>query len=493
VSEALNAKLELARLRRIYKSALASAFDPLKPESRPTPMQQSVLEDAETLIFWMIGGNRSGKTQLGSRVISWWFNDEHPYMTRPADWGTGPLQMLIVGRVGEQIESEIWERKLKPFLHAGSYKEVRIGGILKRVIHKTKGHRIIFLSHHDAEDAREKAQAFTSNIVWLDEMPDRPGLVTELVLRTISSRGRLYCTFTPLIRNEEIKKIVETPTATSRKVKLLMLDNPIYRGREQEVEEQVRAACASEAEFRARMYGDWYEGDGRVFSYQADRNRRRLPVHYSALGWRHLAVCDPAASGTAGLTVWAEDPESGEWYNVLAKYLSGAAAFELLDEVERQIAPFGNLTRRCDCNPSGFYKEAARRGIPWLAYTDKNDRKLETVEKTNTAFALRRAWLTEASTALEEEMVKARWSERDPNKIVNSSSLHLADTARYAIDLMPVWTGRRTAAPQTDTQQIRAAWKARKQATAKAQAQRIRIHQRRGAWRPRSSSSARSI
>jgi hypothetical protein len=480
-------KLELARLRRVYKSALALAFDPLKPDSRPNPVQQSVLADTESLVFWLLGGNRSGKSQSGARVVSWWFNGDHPHMDRPAEWGDGPLQILVIGRLGEQIESELWERKLKPFMRDSDCQVVRIGGVLKRVIHRKSGNRIIFLSHHDADDAREKAQAFTSHIVWLDEMPDKAGIVTELVMRVISNRGRLYGTFTPLIRNEEIRKIVDTPTPVTRKVQLSMLDNPIYRGREREVEAMVRAACASEAEFRARMYGEWYYGDGRVFAYDAQRNRRSLPERYAATRWRHLAVLDPAASGTAGLTVWAEDPEDGAWYNVLAKYLKGAAAFELLDEVERHLTPFSHLTRRCDCNPSGFYKEAARRGVPWLAYTDKNDRKLETIERANTAFATRRVWLTDASAALEDELVTAVWSERDPNKIVNSSAKHLADTLRYAIDLLPPWAGPHTAEPRTGTQALRAAWKSRVTAKAKAAERErnrvVRIHQRRGAWR----------
>lgn len=492
MSHDINAKLELARLRRVYKSALALAFDPLKPDSRANPVQQSVLADTETLVFWLLGGNRSGKSATGARVVSWWFNDEHPYMERPPEWGDGPLQILVVGRVGEQMESELWERKLKPFLREGDYQPIRIGAQLKRVIHKRTGNRIIFLSHHDAENAREKVQAFTSHIVWLDEMPDSAGLVTELVMRVLSNRGRLYGTFTPLIRNEEIRKIIDTSTPTSRKVQMSMLDNPIYAGREPEILATVRAACASEAEFRARMYGEWYYGDGRVFSYVAARNSRKLPEAYNAERWRHLAVLDPAASGTAGLTVWAEDPEDGAWYNVLAKYLKGAAAFELLDEVERNLRPFGNLTRYCDCNPSGFYKEAIRRGVPWLAYTEKNDRKFETIEKVNAALALQRVWLTERSSSLEDELTTTVWSERDPNRIVNASSKHLADTCRYAVDLFPP---PRPAAPaaQTHTQVIRAEWKARKERAAKQRASKMRIHQRRGAWRPRSSFSARSI
>lgn len=488
MSEAnLQAKLELAKLRRQYRRSLALAFDASDSASRPTAAQQSILTDTETLVFWILGGNRTGKSTLGARQISWWFNGDHPYMERPKEWGNGPLQLLVVGRLGEQMESELWERKLKPFMQEGTYRAVRIGNILQRVVHNKTGNRIIFLSHHDAENAREKVQAFTTDVVWLDEMPDHAGLVTELVMRVVSRRGRLYGTFTPLLKNEDIRKIVDTPTSVTRKVQLSMLDNPIYRGREAETIELVRAACTSESEFRARMYGDWYFGDARVFAYSASQHKVPLPGHYSSASWRHLAVLDPAASGLAGLTVYGEDPEDGRWYNVLAKYLKGAAAFDLLAEVERHVRQFGNLTRRCDCNPSGFYKEAQRQGVPWLAYTDKNDRKLETIEKANTRVLQGHVFLTEASEALEAELVKAVWSERDPNKIAGASSYHLADTWRYACDLFPAWVGPPVAA-RTGSQQVRDQWQSRQRR--KAAATKMQIHQRRGQWKSRSSSSA---
>ncbi len=410
-------------------------------------------------------------------------------MQRPPEWGAGPLQILVVGRLGEQMESELWERKLKPFMREGDYRAVRVGNVLARVVHLKTQNRILFLSHHDAKNAREKVQAFTSHVVWLDEMPDDAGLVTELIMRVSANRGRLYGTFTPLIRNEEIRRIVDSETPTQRKVQLSMLDNPIFIGREAEQLALVRASCTSEAEFRARMYGEWYYGDGRVFAYDAKANRRPLPEHYSTQSWRHLAVLDPAASGMAGLVVFAEDPASGQWFNVLAKYIKGAAAFELFDSVEADVRPFGRLTRWCDCNPAGFYKEAARRGVVWAAYSDKQDRKLETINKANTAFALKRAWLTEQSDLLDAELVSALWSERDPNKIVNASRLHLADAMRYAIDLLPPFAGAATYVRTTHTQDIRAAWKSRKAKDAKVKA--LRVAQRRGAWKRPLSSSAR--
>lgn len=480
----IEAKLELARLRRHLKSKLVLAFDGLVPDSKPTPVQESILKDAETQFFWILGGSRSGKSTTGGRIISWFFNDCHPYMERPKEWGKGPLQLLVVGRLVEQMESELWEKKIRPFVNDTDIQIVRIGGSLQRVVNRRNGNRIIFLSHHDAKNAREKIQAFTAHVAWLDEMPDDVGLVTELMFRVMSTRGRFYATFTPLLKNEEIRKIVDTDVPGSRKIKLSMLDNPVYRGREAEVEAQARAHCNSDAEFRARMYGDWWYGTSRVFVYDRARHWQFLPAHYTTQGWRHLAVLDPAASGLAGLTVWGEDPQTGRWYNVVAKYLKGAAAFDLFNMAEAEVAPFqgAGLLRRCDCNPAGFYKEAARRGIPWLAYTEKNDRKLETVDKFNTNLLSGKMCLTPASMHFEEELVKATWSERDPNKIQGSSQYHLCDTARYAADVLPEWDPRNQVV-FTQTQEIRQTWKTRLAVKAKAIAdQRYKITQRRNQW-----------
>ena len=455
------AKLELAKLRRLAVDQLRFAYDGYDVGSRPTATQQSILADTELLIHWAIGGNRSGKSQLGGRIVSWWFEENHPYMSRPTEWGTAPLQLIVVGRLGEQMESELWEKKIKPFLKPGSYKLVKIGNILQRVVHTTNGNRIIFLSHNDAVHAREKVQAFTANVVWLDEMPDYAGLVTELIMRVLANKGRLYGTFTPLIRNEEIRKIVDTPTPYSRKHKLLMLDNPIYSGREREIEDQVRAVCTSESEFLARMYGEWYAGDTRVFAYDLARHRRN-PLNYNAAAWRHVAVADPSASGLTGLVVLAEDPTTGSWYCVKAKYLNGKSAYELLDEAEREVLGYRLVLRLCDCNPAGFYKEAARRGISWLPYTEKMNRKLETIDSTNRLFEQNQLFVTEQALSLEEELVTCNWN---GDKIVNASRFHLCDPLRYFVDRKPVWDAL-ALVPQTETQALRVAWKEKQAAKA---------------------------
>lgn len=474
-------RLELANLQRELAQARRVAFDGANLASRPTPMQDSVLKDATTRVFWLVCANRSGKSQLGSRVVTWWFNNEHPYMERPAEWGDGPLQILVVGRVGEQITSELYEKKIKPFLMPGTYKEVRIGNELKRVENKKNGNRIIFFSHHDAANAREKVQAFTANVVWLDEMPDDAGLISELLMRVLTTNGRLYATFTPLIRNEDIRRMVDQPRDSARKVSLLILDNPVFKGREKEIESEIRANCASEDEFRARMYGEWYHGDTRVFAYYSSRHRG-IPENYDP-SWRHIAVLDPAASGYAGLIIGAENPDTGKWVIVKAKYLQGSSAVELLATVEQEIVGVNIVAKWCDCNPAGFHKESSRQGKRWRPYTDKGDRKLELINKVNIWLGHDRFLVAPAAYRLEDEMAKCAWSDRNSDKIVNASSYHLLDCLRYLLDVVPEWRpGIRESA--TPTQMLRREWQQKRQA--RVLARNLQMVNRSGFWGPKS-------
>lgn len=485
-------KAELARRRKAQAEALRFAFDGENLDAKPTPAQDAVLRDAETLVHWIVSSNRSGKSQTGSRIMAWWFLENHPHMTRPTQddpargmyaW-RGTLQLLLIGANLAQMESELWNKKLKPLLPAGSYKVVRTGGTIQKVVNRVNGNELIFMSHHDAINARVKVQAFTAHVVWLDEMPDHAGLVTELMMRVLTTGGRLYGTFTPLLQNADIYRLVTAERPRIRRHQFLMLENPKFAGRVADVLADVRAMCTSEAEFRCRAYGEWWAGETRVFTYDPKVNRRN-PAEYDPAAWRHVAVVDPSASGLTGLSAWAEDPTTGEWYCVLAERLKGDAAFTLFDDVESRLHGMNLVARWTDCNPAGFYKEAARRGqaasggMPWRPFTDKNDRKLATIDKLNTGFLNRRVWLTDAAAGLEEDLVKCEWASKNDGKIVNATKYHLADTARYFWDVVPAFTPAAQTPPKDS---IRHQWHSRLAKAAKAKAEKAKIFQRRSLW-----------
>lgn len=468
-------KLELLRLQQEYQNRLRLAFDSRDVTSAPTPHQMAILQSSKN-IHYVIGSNRSGKSQLGSRVISWWFENNHPYLDRPAKWGQGPIQILLVGRVGEQMDSELWDNKVRPFLTPGSYKVVRQGNSISRIEHTSNGNKIIFISHHDADQARQKAQAYTAQVVWLDEMPTKVGILNELRARVFDSDGFMYCTFTPLLKNAEIKKIVDTPSERGQKWFISALDNPKFSDMDRgALIAEFRAMSSSESEFNARLYGQWISGEHTVFHYDSERNWMN-PPEYDPAVWPHVAMVDPAASGKVGVTVWARRPQENIWHCVLAKYLNGDAFSSLVPEVETLISTFNILGRICDCNPSGFYKEAHKQGIKYQPVTDKAFNKENSIEDCNKAMATQQVFFGPGSEVLIDELISCARNEENPNLIIKASKYHTADTFRYFVarrEQFKAIAGDTTPA----NERIRKAWKQRLQ----KEQQRVTVHMRKTA------------
>lgn len=429
-----------AAFKRLQAIKLRDCFNPDDLESRPTSKQLEVLQDTEHLHRFVVAGNRSGKTQLGAREVSWWFDDCHPYMERPAEWGTGPLMILVIGRVGKQIEEEIWNNKIKPYLMPGNYKEVRTGQELQKVINLKTGNRIIFLSHHNVDQAREKAQAFTAQYVWLDEMPASISLVAELMLRVSTGRGRFLATFTPLIRNDEIMKMVENCNPLyAKKYKFSMLDNPMFKGREAEAAAGLEHVPA--AERAARLHGDWYIGDLAVYPFDPIRHYE-MPIGYSALAWPHVEAIDPAASGRVGLVVAAFSPHTKRWYVVKDEYIEGTAPSELVQYVWESNRGLHIIRRVCDPHENWFRKEAliardSRPAINYMGVWKKTERKKELITGVQNALQTDTLRLAPACRNMGKELTNCQWSETTDGKIVNSSKYHLADALQYLVDVLP--------------------------------------------------------
>lgn len=446
-------KLELVKLRRELSKKLLSCYIPSDLDSRPRGVSLEAMQENSVRGFWIIGPNRAGKTAFGAREISWWFQNLHPFKTRPKEWGDGPLLIIVAGRTSTILEEEIWTNKLKPLLPPGSFKNPkREGAAIKSVEHATNGNRILFMSHHDAKNAREKAQGFTAHIVWLDEMPDDRSFVTELLLR-VSATGKVtedmpmsgffYATFTPLVEDEEIKMLVDGAKFPFKKYILRLEDNPIYEGWSTEsLDNMVKALCADDVEFRSRRYGEWYYSGERTFrGYVPQRNRLPLPFAYSPK-LQHGVCVDPAASGKVGVSIFVLHPGNVEqWWCIYSKKFEGDAASLLIKKIEAEAVKGRYILkdgRICDCSPSGFYKEAKVQGIPYRPYRDKNDKKKETIERTNVAFFNEKMMLADTvdTEELHKEMLKAKWKKNE-SEIINSHQYHLADTTRYFWEMKP--------------------------------------------------------
>lgn len=414
---------------------LRDCFNPFDSASRPTIQQDTVLRDIAAVTYqYVMGGNQSGKSQLGGRVVSWFFQRVHPYLDIEKLWPNEPIIILVVGRLNNQVE-ELWERKIKPYLQANEWRENRQGGTLQYAVNPLNGSKIIFATHNNPQEAREKIQSYSAHLVWLDELTDHLGIIEELQRRIMAKSGRMLVTFTPKIRAEAVKKFIESPTPYSKLYRIHMLDNPAYAGRHEELMSQIN--LLPESQRNTILYGDWYVGELAVYNFDPSLHNED-PPNYSAL-WPHVVSVDPAASGLMGFTLWAAPHEHAQrWYCVRADYLKGAAPSDLVDAVESKLVGIPQiLFRVSDSHEAWFIKQAAKLKVNYRGVPHKHSRKLELIAQTNQALANGRIRLSSGSGDLASELSTCQWSEKAEDKIVNASSYHLADTAQYFVDMLP--------------------------------------------------------
>ncbi len=436
-------KLLAQAIERYHLLSRDECFDPYDPESRPTELQTKIYKDCGIILYrWVIGGNRGGKTSTPPREISWILENKHPYWQRPASWGHEPLTIIIAGQDRKMMELAIWEKKLKPFLVADDWKEVRQGMALQYVTHRVTKDQIIFISHADSSERNRKfMQGYKAHYVWLDEMPGSFAILEELQRRVDDSRGPFIATFTPKAKNIQIQKIVDSARAPiARKYFLPKLSNPIFKGRE--AEEIAKLAGYSDAYKKTVLEGAWLTGEDAVYNFDPEKMMQPLPDNYSHQ-WRHVESSDPALKSKFGFTLWAEDPSNGMWYLVRSEYIEGLYDPQSMYERIQTMTRGYNIVRRV-CDPHEvWYLSTAASNKCQPAYTSpykKNQRKGELIKGLQAALGVS-AIIPPHNDSFLEEINECRWSESQDDRIVNASSYHLLDSAQYFIDCAPKWDG----------------------------------------------------
>ncbi len=470
----------LSALKRQQQLKLRHCFDPSAPDSRPTPKQLEVLTDTKDVLFqYFKGGNQSGKTATGARIVAWLLQGAHPYWDFKKEWPDEPLLMILVGRLGNHVE-EIWERKIKPFLQAGEWRENRQGGTLQWVVNPINKHKIVFATHNNPVEAREKLQMYSAHFVWLDELTDHLGIIEELQRRVQAKRGRMLLTFTPKIRAEAVRKFLETPTPYSKIYSISMLENPVYEGRREELLSQIMQLPKAQQE--TVLYGEWYVGEKQVFSFDPSRHVAS-PPGYSVL-WPHIPMVDPAASGLMGYTLWAGAyPNAHTWWCVKSEYIKGAAPSDLVELVEEKVKHLPQiLFKGFDSHEAWYGKTAIKMGVKdYRGVQNKHSRKSELIANFNGALINGRVRITPEAPDIIAELTTCQWSEAVEGKIISASSYHLADTAQYFVDMMPVYKAGEPMNQSYDQQLWQANQARRKleQTRAQGMAKKPRIYARR--------------
>lgn len=400
--------------------------------------------DSPTNLYLLANGlvtHNSGKSQVGARETSWLFQETHPYWERPESWGDEPLLLIVAGRTTKQIEETLW-RKIKAFLPDGSYKEHRIGTQIQKVTNTKNGNTILFLSHHSVNEAREKLQSYVAHYVWIDEMPGSVKIIEEATKRIIAKDGYFTMTLTPKTVNVQIKNWVDGLAEPHGKLyKFKMFDNPVY---DEERKETILASLKSmpESYVNSVLNGDWLASDQSVYQFVPETMIKQ-PEGYSP-AWRHVEAVDPALKSKFGFTVWAEEPHTGIWYCVKDDYLKDIyVPEEMVNSVLEKTKGLNIVRRIADPGGGGtwFIGMASSKGVTYMTPYKKNERKGDLIKGLQTALASGKIKIAPWCERLIDEFANCQWSESGENKIVNSSSYHLLDSAQYFADAIPKYEG----------------------------------------------------
>lgn len=271
-------------------------------------------------LFALLGGNRSGKTILGSFIAIAWALGKEYFRNEPAwKWVQSlpipepPNNIWVVGLDFPTVRDVIWYEKLRhgkdhpPFLPNDNS--------VRRV--SDADYQVFFengslLTCKSADSGREKFQGASVDLIWIDEECDE-SVYDECFQRTLDCSGRILLTLTPLtdinsgVRTPWIYDLYEDWRAGQGDMEFCQLstiNSPFIPELEKE---RLIAKWKGDPEESARLYGGFVRRSGLVYETW---NRTvhvirpfKLPNH-----WQRIVSIDPAATGvTAGLWVAVDD------------------------------------------------------------------------------------------------------------------------------------------------------------------------------------------
>ena len=327
---------ELTRLGSIDESlAVLKALDQKRRERYFIKYWQPYQKQGEALVqftgdlkvFGLLGGNRSGKTELGVFVVlafalgrdffkgepAWEFVKDLPIPDKPCN-------IWIVGLDFSMLRDVIWREKIR---QGREHPALLPKDDLLVTKVSDSDFQIFFangsvITGKSADSGREKFQGASVDLIWIDEEPEAD-IYDECYQRTVDCRGKILLTLTPLsdinsgVRTPWVFDLFEDWKAGSAKdvkfVQLSVLDNPYVPDEEKD---KLKIKWAGHFEEKARLYGEFVRRSGLVYNLW-DPAKHMIAPQPLPRDWQRVVSIDPANTGTTAV-VWAAVDPNGNLY-----------------------------------------------------------------------------------------------------------------------------------------------------------------------------------
>ena len=284
----------------------------------------------------MIAANRVGKTYAGGYETALHLTGLYP------DWWEGRrfdthIQAIAAGVTADTTKLVIQKMLLGDYTDMGSGmipkhlivgKPTYLPGVPEaiqtvRVRHVSGGVSILHFKSY--VQGREKFQGFEAAWIWLDEEPTDQSIFSECLTRTMTVKGSLIATFTPLFGVSEVVlsflpggKFPKDGHSSDgvKHITQITWDEAPHLSKE---ERDLMLAQYSDHERQARSEGMPQLGSGAI--YPIPLNEILVKPFKIPDFWRRAYGFDVSFNRTAA--VWAaQDPDGGTWY-IYSEYVQG--------------------------------------------------------------------------------------------------------------------------------------------------------------------------
>ena len=215
---------------------------------------------------WALGGNRTGKTEVGAAEAAWFARGTHPFKKI-----NRPMNGWVVSLTNE-VQRDVAQQKVLSYLNPEWIKGVKMRegkaddpdhGVIDFLLVESVHGGLSTIGFKCCEQGREKFQGTSQDFIWFDEEPPLE-IYQECVMRTLDCKGYIWGTMTPLKGLTWVYDTIYLNASDDPEVWYIAMsweDNP-YLSKE---EVSRLTATLTDEELEARKHGKFVALSGLVY------------------------------------------------------------------------------------------------------------------------------------------------------------------------------------------------------------------------------------
>lgn len=296
--------------------------------------KQLIFHKCEKRNRWALGGNRTGKTEVGAVETVWFARGTHPYkkITRPTEgW---------VVSLTNEVQRDVAQKKVLSYINPAWIKGVKMregraddpeNGVIDFILVESVHGGVSTIGFKSCDQGRERFQGTSKDYIWFDEEPPLE-IYQECVMRTLDRKGYIWGTMTPLKGLTWVYDVIYLNKNDDPEVWYIPMsweDNP-YLSKD---EIGRLNATLSEEELKARRDGKFVAITGLVYK-EFDENLHVIEPFDVPREWQDTISIDPGLEAPLSAHWYACDHD-GNVYVVAEHYKKNWNIEQHMREIER--------------------------------------------------------------------------------------------------------------------------------------------------------------